>query len=201
MNRWAYYEKLKELARQTRTRFGLTGPRVGRSDMRRIYTSEGIRLDLWPHRFRKLRGAYFDDDLGPTVVVARDLPDAPYIFTLAHELKHHLVDRGKGLSYCGEANESEPIEIGAEVFAAELIFPEKDFSSWLQQRGIAVCTPETLVQMKHETQTTLSYAGLAKRACWLNFAEPETLKGVQWMKLEERAYGVPFYRLRGRKSP
>jgi Zn-dependent peptidase ImmA (M78 family) len=150
--------------------------------LRRLYRVYGIKIDLWPHKFKALRGAYFDDDLGPTVVLARQLPAEPMIFTMAHELKHHLVDRGLGLSYCDPSNAREPIEIGAEIFAAELIFPQRDFVEYLRQMGIGPrqCTPEVIVRLKHETQTTLSYAGLAKRAEFLNFAAGGSHPGKSW---------------------
>lgn len=196
MSRFAYYEQMKALARQIRLEHHLHTARVLRSDLRRLYRAYGIKIDLWPYKFRALRGAYFDDDLGPTVVLARQLPPEPMIFTMAHELKHHLVDRGLGLSYCDPSNAREPIEIGAEIFAAELIFPEQDFVTCLRQRGIGPhqCTPEVLVRLKHEARTTLSYAGLAKRAEFLNFAPAGSLAKVQWKKLEEQIYGEPLYK-------
>lgn len=196
MSRFAYYEQMKALARQIRLEHHLHTARVLRSDLRRLYRAYGIKIDLWPYKFRVLRGAYFDDDLGPTVVLARQLPPEPMIFTMAHELKHHLVDRGLGLSYCDPSNAREPIEIGAEIFAAELIFPEQEFVKCLQQMGIGPrqCTPEVLVRLKHETETTLSYAGLAKRAEFLNFAPAGSLAKVQWKKLEEQIYGEPLYK-------
>jgi Zn-dependent peptidase ImmA (M78 family) len=196
VSRFAYYEQMKILARQVRQEYGLASPRVLRSDLRRLYRAYGIKIDLWPHKFKGLRGAYFDDDLGPTVVLARQLPPEPLIFTMAHELKHHLVDRGLGLSYCDAANQREPLEIGAEVFAAELIFPEQDFRLCLKQMGVGPrqCTPEALIRLKRETQTTLSYAGLAKRAEFLNFAPAGSLARVAWKKLEEQLYGEPLYK-------
>lgn len=196
MSRFAYYEQMKALARQIRLEYHLHTARVLRSDLRRLYRAYGIKIDLWPYKFRALRGAYFDDDLGPTVVLARQLPPEPMIFTMAHELKHHLVDRGLGLSYCDPSNAREPIEIGAEIFAAELIFPEQDFVTCLRQMGIGPrqCTPEVLVRLKHEARTTLSYAGLAKRAEFLNFAPAGSLAKVQWKKLEEQIYGEPLYK-------
>jgi Zn-dependent peptidase ImmA (M78 family) len=136
VNRPAYYEELKALARQVRREHHLGTPRVLRSDLRRLYRAYGIQIDLWPHKFRALRGAYFDDELGPTVMLARQLPPEPLIFTMAHELKHHLVDRGRGLAYCAATNEREPLEIGAEIFAAELIFPEQDFVAALLALGV-----------------------------------------------------------------
>lgn len=204
MSRFAYYEEVKALARRVRREYGLDTFRVLRSDLRRLYRDYGIKIDLWPHPFKSLRGAYFDDDLGPTVLLARRLPPEPMIFTMAHELKHHLVDRDLALSYCDASNARQPIEIGAEIFAAELIFPEQDFVDCLKQMGIGrrACTPEALVRLKRHTQTTLSYAGLAKRAEQLAFAPFGSLAGIRWKKLEEQLYGEPLYKrlLRARQA-
>jgi Zn-dependent peptidase ImmA (M78 family) len=48
---------------------------------------------------------------------------------MAHELKHHLADRMNvtSLSLCSSQNETAAVEIGAEVFAAELLLPEQMF--------------------------------------------------------------------------
>jgi Zn-dependent peptidase ImmA (M78 family) len=196
MFRSEYYEQLKGLARRTRARFGLASPRVLRSDLRRIYRAEGIRIDLWPYKLKRLRGAYVNDDLGPTVVLAKGLPQDPMVFTMGHELKHHLVDSKLSMSYCDASNESDPIEIGAEVFAAELIYPDNDFCSDLEHMGIrhGQCTAEVLVKLKHETRTTLSYTGLAKRAEFMGFAPTGSLAKVKWKKLEEEIYGEPIHK-------
>lgn len=196
MSRSEYYARLKDLARTTRARFGLTSPRVLRSDLRRIYRTEGIRIDLWPYKLRKLRGAYINDELGPTVMLAKGLPQDPMVFTMGHELKHHLTDSGSALSYCDACNQSDPIEIGAEIFAAELIYPDDDFRSDLEKMNIALgqCTPEVLVRLKHETRTTLSYAGLAKRAEFMGFAVEGSLDKVKWKTIEEQIYGEPLHK-------
>jgi Zn-dependent peptidase ImmA (M78 family) len=196
MYRSEYYTQLKELARATRARFGLISPRVLRSDLRRIYRAEGIRIDLWPYKLRKLRGAYINDDLGPTVMLAKGLPEDPMVFTMGHELKHHLTDSGSSLSYCDACNCSDPIEIGAEIFAAELIYPDDDFHADLERVKIAPrqCTPEVLVRLKHETRTTLSYAGLAKRAEFMGFAVEGSLDRVKWKRIEEEIYGEPLHK-------
>lgn len=201
MNRRAYYEKLKALARAERDKHGFTTPRVMLADLRRIYGVYGIRIDLWQGNLRHLRGAYLNDECGPTVMVAKSLPREPRIFTMAHELKHHLVDRGLDLWYCDQSNESEPIEIGAEIFAAELIFPEQDFASALQDMGVdlGACTAQTVVHLKDRTQTTLSYASLAKRAEWMGYAATGAFRGVRWKTLEEELLGVPLYKQIRRK--
>jgi hypothetical protein len=143
-----------------------------------------------------LRGAYINDELGPAVMLAKGLPADPMVFTMGHELKHHFVDRGLFLSYCDQSNESDPIEIGAEIFAAELIYPETDFQNDLAHMGIKQgnCTPADLVHLKQETRTTLSYAGLAKRAEFLGFAAIHSLDGVRWKILEEQMYEEPLYK-------
>src|SRR5262245_56421079 len=133
MSRTEYYDELKTRAREERLRFGLTSPRVLRSDMRRIYRAAGIdRVDYWPPqgapgrpRLRGLRGAYFRDELGSTVMLPRGLPPEPLVFSMAHELKHHLCDaEDAGSGLCLVAPGAEAREIGAEVFAAEFIYPE-----------------------------------------------------------------------------
>jgi Zn-dependent peptidase ImmA (M78 family) len=204
MTRTAYYERLKRLARQVRATNGLDTPRVLKSDLRRIYRKEGIKIDLWDHKFRHLRGAYFNDDLGATVMLVKGLPPEPTIFTMAHELKHHLVDQGLALSPCDpralsreeESSALEPIEIGAEVFAAELIFPEPDFAATMATLGIGACqcTPEALIRVRQHTRTTMSYAALAKRAEFLGFAPSGSLGKIQWKKLEEELLGEPVYK-------
>jgi Zn-dependent peptidase ImmA (M78 family) len=130
-------------------------------------------------------------------MLAKGLPEDPTVFTMAHELKHHLTDRSLPLSYCDLSNESNPIEIGAEIFAAELIYPEELFARDLTQMGLrrGECTPQSLVRLKHESRTTLSYAGLAKRAEFMGFAHPGAFAHTKWKVLEEQIYGIPLYKL------
>lgn len=198
MNRSDYYEIMKARAREVRAKHNITSPRVLRGDLRRVYKAEGItKIDYWPFK-KGLRGAYFIDEVGPTVVLAESLPEDPMVFTMAHELKHHLEDRGFPLSACDiKRIDSEPIEIGAEIFAAEFIFPEADFTRKLEDLGVDLgeCTPKHIVELKRETATTLSYAGIVKRAERLGFACGDSLQNIQWKKLEETIYGPPLYKI------
>jgi Zn-dependent peptidase ImmA (M78 family) len=196
LSRSEYYERMKALAREMRAKYNLSTPRVLKSDLRRIYRDQGIHIDLWDHKFKHMRGAYFNDDLGSTVVIAKGLPDDPTIFTMAHELKHHLADRHVGIACCETNPRNEMIEIGAEVFAAEFIFPENDFSTILGEMGVThgKCTAEILIRLKRRSRTTLSYAGLAKRAEFMGFAERDAFAKVKWKKLEEKIFGEPAYK-------
>ena len=187
MNVQSYYEELKLLARQVRAENGLTSPRVLVSDLNRIYARHGIVIDEWPYRFRNLRGAFINDELGMTVMVAKGLPQDPMVFTLAHELKHFFRDRDLGVSYCDQSNLNKSLEIGAEIFAAELIFPDRDFVNHMDTMGIRLnqCLPRTLIRLKRQTGTTLSYAGLAIKAERLGFAPSHSLTTIKtWRRLE-----------------
>lgn len=198
MSRAEHYRQMRLLAGQVREQYGLHTPRVLKSDLRRIYKDQGIKIDLWPYKMKKLRGAYFYDEDGASVMLAKGLPNDPMIFTMGHELKHHLADRDNIVSLCDPSSQSTEIEIGAEIFAAELIFPEQMFRDLLAAMGVTrgSCTAQHLVKLKRETQTTLSYAGLAKRAEFLELAPQKSLAKVAWKKLEESIYGVPFYKQR-----
>lgn len=118
MKHTSYYSEMRELALEVRECHEISGADLSIRDMWRIYRSEGIeQLHFWPG-FEILRGAYFGDHFKVTVMIAAGLPDEPAIFTIAHELKHHLVDSGSGAVMCLSEDQKQRIEIGAEVFAA-----------------------------------------------------------------------------------
>jgi len=198
-----YYDELKDTARQVRKKFCLVTPRVKLSDMRSIYKTYDIHVDLWPRKnlpdvkLKGLRGAFFSDSYGCSVLINRNLPEEPRIFTMGHELKHFLKDRELSSQFwCGDDNTKDIIEVGAEIFSAELIFPDQDFKDRFKElfSACTICMPEKLVRLKRETLTTLSYAALTKKAIFLNFAKPDDFNGVKWKKLEEEIYGIPYHR-------
>jgi Zn-dependent peptidase ImmA (M78 family) len=182
-----YYYEMRELALEVRARNGIEGSDLSMRDMWRIYCEEGIEKLDFRRGFKDLRGAYFNDDCGVTVMLAGGLPDEPTIFTMAHELKHHLVDSETGPVVCRTNEQTKRIEIGAEVFASELIYPEKDFvyDVFRLLRGMPqTVRPEVLVDLKRKTNTTLSYAALAKRTVLLRLADEKAFHGVRWGTLE-----------------
>jgi len=188
MNLTNDYYYLKTLARKVRVEHGLTTPRVTEDDLQRIYSKEGIEVDFWPYRLKHLRGAFFYDDLGASVMVAASLPQDPKVFTMAHELKHFLTDKNLGISYCDQSNVGKSLEIGAEIFAAELLLPDKFFVEYMEKIKVkrGQCDPNALVRLKIDTRTTLSYAGLAIKAEQLRYAPPKSLtKTKGWRKLED----------------
>jgi Zn-dependent peptidase ImmA (M78 family) len=187
---------MKDRAREERLKFGWSTPRVMKSDLRKAYKFYQIRIDLWPYSLKVLRGAYFNDENGVSVLINKNLPEAPQIFTMAHELKHHLEDSDLAIIQCNDRNLNEPIEIGAEVFAAELIYPDGDFKNDLLKMGVIYgeCKAEAIIKLKHDTQTTLSYTALSKKAEFLQFAPQGAFAKIRWKKLEEEIYGEPAYK-------
>jgi Zn-dependent peptidase ImmA (M78 family) len=193
VNTHNYYEDLKALARQVRAEHGLTSPRVLPSDLMRIYTQHGIIFDEWPYRFRNLRGAFINDHLGATIMIAKGLPQDPMVFTMAHELKHFFRDRDLGISYCDQSNLNKSLEVGAEIFAAELLFPDRDFIAQMKLMGIRTdqCLPKNLIRLKRQTGTTLSYAGLAIKAERLGFAPAHSVTTIKTWRRLEALYSTP----------
>src|SRR5260370_1703745 len=107
--------------------------------MWKVYRAEGIeRIDFWPN-LKRIRAAYFNDECGVSVMLARGLPDEPTIFSMAHELKHHLVDKDLMVALFGPADtppitdDRTTVEIQAEVFPAEFIYPNADFARYFSQ--------------------------------------------------------------------
>jgi len=193
VNTQSYYEDLKALARQVRAENGLTSPRVLPGDLMRIYAKYEIVLDQWPYRFRNLRGAFINDDLGMTIMIAKGLPQDPMVFTMAHELKHFFRDRDLGISYCDQSNLNKALEIGAEIFAAEMLFPDRDFIAQMKMMGVRTnqCLPKTLISLKRKTGTTLSYAGLAIKAERLGFAPAHSVTTIKTWRRLEALYSPP----------
>jgi len=199
MDRHSYYEKLKALARETRERHSVVTSGLGLREMRRVYKTEGITLDLWPHPMKKIRAAYFIEDDRAYVLLKKMKPMEPRLFSMAHELKHHLVDqqlaRVKRLECAADFSSRSPVEIGAEIFAAEFLFPESEFDLWATEfvsRG--KCRPEDVVTLKRNCPAKVSYSFLVKRLEWLRFAEDGMLSGVNYVKLEEKLFGLPLYK-------
>jgi Zn-dependent peptidase ImmA (M78 family) len=156
-------------------------------DLQRIYSKEGIEVDFWPYRFKHLRGAFFYDKLGASIMVSAKLPQDPMVFTMAHELKHFLTDKDLGISYCDQSNIGKSLEIGAEIFAAELLLPDKFFVEYMEKIRVkrGQCDQNALVRLKVDTRTTLSYAGLAIKAEQLRYAPFKSLTKLKgWRKLE-----------------
>jgi Zn-dependent peptidase ImmA (M78 family) len=198
MNPRRDYESLKELARQKRAQYNVLTKDLNLIVVRQIYSAEGIRIDPWKFP-RTIRAAYMSDDADPSVAINKTLPREPKLFSLIHELKHHYVDQQlieDGKIRCGDYNANQIIEVGAEVFAAEFIFPESEFLACLQSLNIQIgqCSPEDVVRLKRDCGACVSYQFLRKRLTRLGFASESTLNGVQYQKLEEKMFGVPIYK-------
>lgn len=204
-----YYDEMRRIAQDKRATHDIRTDTLNLLTIKKVYREEVIKIDLWTTS-RRIRAAYFADDDGCSVLVNRTLPREPRLFAMVHELKHHYVDRQSienGQMKCGDYNANEAVEIGAEVFAGEFIYPESEMRELLRQLGIsrATCSPERICEFKHACPACVSYAFVLKRLKWFGICDPEQYKRVQFRKLEEQLY-PPIYkqdwfkRQRARKS-
>jgi len=194
----ALYEQLKKLARQKRLEFSVTTSDLGLKKVREIYKTEGITIDAWKLPPR-IRAVYMCEDGDPSVLISQTLPKEPKLFSLVHELKHHYLDResiASGKIRCGDYNANQEIEIGAEVFAAEFIYPEREFLECISSLGIqhGKCTKEDVVRLKRACRAPVSYTFLRKQLERMGFAHPGDFARVQFQKLEEQMFGLPIYK-------
>ena len=101
-----------------------------------------------------------------SVALQATLPYEPKLFALVHELKHHYRDRealGAGVLHCGDYDANELIEKGAEVFAAEFIYPEAEFADDLNNLGLNVREASDVVDFKRSCKAKVSYHFIRKR--------------------------------------
>ncbi len=194
----AKYDAVIELAKAKRIEHSISTSGLNLSTIRRLYKAEGVRIDKWSFG-SKIRAVYMFEDGYASVAIKDGMPREPTLFSLAHELKHHFLDRElirNGSIKCGDYNANETIEKAAEVFAAEFIYPEEEFVACAAAIGIQLgaCTPEDVVRLKRTCNALVSYQFLSKRLLRLGFAVAGTLDKVKFQKLEEQMFGVPFYK-------
>jgi Zn-dependent peptidase ImmA (M78 family) len=195
----AQYGDLKRLAGELRRQHAITTRALNLTEVRRIYRAEGVTIDVWKLSPR-IRGVYMCDDNDPSVLINDTLPKEPRLFALVHELKHHLRDRAileGGHIPCGVYNANRDIEIGAEVFAAEFIFPEAEFVGVAQQLQLfsqPSITPEDIVRLKRAANAPVSYQFLRKRLEFFNIIPKGQFAKVKFTILEEQMFGVPLYK-------
>jgi len=198
MSRHAYYEELKLLARQKRGEYSVDTAAFGLREARGICKAENIRIDYYPLPY-KIKAIYMCEDGDCSVALQRKLPEEPKLFALIHELKHHYRDRealGAGVIHCGDYDANELIEKGAEVFAAEFIYPEAEFAEDLGPLDLSFRGAGDVVRVKRACKAKVSYKFICKRLEHLGRILPGQFNGIQFQKLEEEMFGIPLYRRR-----
>ncbi len=192
------YERVKDLALQKRREYGVLSQSFGLREVRNIYKNEGISIFTSRAKLRNLRAAYMNDGDGCDVILNGKLPREARLFSLLHELKHHYLDSDKlGEMVClREYNEQPEIEISAEIFAAEFIWPDYEFSEMITDFGITSknFSPELLISFKRQAGVNVSYSFLKKRVQFHRLATPDQLQHIQFQKLEEEIYGKPYWK-------
>lgn len=192
------FENLKKLAREKRKFYNVDTAHFGLREVRAIYKAEDIRIDNYFSK-GKIKALYMCDDGHYSVAVQKTLPDEPKIFALIHELKHHYCDQEllkKGHIHCGDFNMSDPIEVGAEIFAAEFIYPLEEFSQDISPLKIKTWTKEDIVKFKKICKAKVSYRFLCRRLAELGLINFKEFEKVKFQNLEDQMYGAPYHRRR-----
>jgi len=193
--RHIYFEKMKALARQKRELYNVHTAALGLREVRKIYSAESIRIDYYRLPY-KIKALYMCSDRDYSVAIQKNLPEEPKLFALIHELKHHYCDQddiNKGKINCGDYNQNELIEIGAEVFAAEFLYPENEFSQDIQYSRISAWTPDEIVIFKKHCKAKVSYQFICKRLERLGLISRNQFKDIQFQKLEYQIFGLPYH--------
>lgn len=192
-----HFQEMKTLALQKRLEYNIDSKKLDLNVIKRIYKAEQIIID-YRKVSQRIRAAYFCDEIDCSVLANSSLPRIPKIFSLIHELKHHFVDQDKiinGEIVCGDYNENRTIEVGAEIFAAEFIYPEAEMLSDCEKFGIdcSNCTQENVVKFKIDCKVPISYTFLEKRFEFFRFISKGEFKDVKFQKLEESMF-PPIYK-------
>lgn len=193
-----YFYALRRLANEKRQQYGITTQKVALIIVKKIYKQEGVKIDYWDVKNKKIRAAYLCDDGDCSVMLNRKLPNPQKLFSLVHELKHHYTDRERmenGEIECGDYNANKDIEIGAEIFAAEFIYPEALMQLQIKGMGITNenCVPKSLIEFKRQAPASISYKFIIKRFEWFGIIKKGQYADVHFQKLEEQLY-PPIYK-------
>jgi len=192
------YAHCKALALKKRAEHEVESAALNIPVMQRIYKKEGIRLDRQTLRGNRIGAAYYCEDGECSVLLNVKLPQEPKLFALAHELKHHYLDQeliGSGEIRCGDYNAHEVIEVAAEVFAAEFIYPELEMRQLIAELDITNlnCTKERIVEFKRACPAHVSYIFIQKRFERFGLCPRGAFAKVQFKKLEESLF-PPIYK-------
>lgn len=201
MNDSEYYLAMTRLAQEKRKTYGISTKDINIPTLKRIYKQEGIQIDRRNNLPSKIRAAYYCEE-DCSVLLNTKLPREQRIFSLAHELKHHLVDRDliqNGQVQLGAYEKNKVLEIGAEVFAAEFIFPQNEMLALIKSLGIDKnnCVEKSVIDIRRATSAPISYTFVRKRLERFGFIAVGEFKNIQWKKLEEQIYGLPIYKQPG----
>jgi Zn-dependent peptidase ImmA (M78 family) len=200
--RYQLYQQMHALAHQKRKEYAIETSPIDLLLLKKIYKNEGIKIhysDGGIHsKFKNLRAAYFNDEDGCDVIVNKNLPREARIFSLTHELKHHYIDKdrlGRTVPCCLSYNDEPLMEICAQVFAAEFIWPEDHFIELVRKHGISLTnwSPDAIVYFKFASKMPVSYTFIVKRLERLIFIPKGACRNVKFRNLEYQLLGQPYY--------
>lgn len=136
--------------------------RIVNVDMAEAFQKSNIVKD------KKTRGFLLKDDDEYTIVVNKDYHLNSRRFTIAHEIGHyclnHLANETSGTTYkfrdASSSKGTDPQEIEANTFAAELLMPEKLIKHWYYITGSIPETAEMFTVSEETVKFRLENLGM-----------------------------------------
>lgn len=192
------YEQAREFARQKRAELGIQTADIDLPFLKKICKTEGVKVDMVEKMGSHIRAAYFFDEYGCSIMLCKDLPREPKMFALAHELKHHFLDReiiAGGEMRCGDYNANRIPEIAAEEFAAEFLYPAAEMKAILDVMAVRSdnISPNIIVEIKKRSPIEVSYTFIQKRLERFAIIVKNQYESVRFQKLEEQLH-PPIYK-------
>jgi Zn-dependent peptidase ImmA (M78 family) len=192
------YEQAREFARKKRSELGVQTTDIDIPFLKKICKTEDVKVDMVGKMGPRIRAAYFFDEYGCSIMLCKDLPREPKMFALAHELKHHFLDReiiAGGEMQCGDYNANRIPEIAAEEFAAEFLYPAAEMKTVLDTIAVTPdnISPNLIVEIKRRSPIEVSYTFIQKRLERFAIIAKNQYGSIQFQKLEEKLY-PPIYK-------
>jgi len=136
----------EQLADAERARFGLEhGPVL---ELDHLIEEQGVKVlpCAFPASSDVRGGFFFDQDVGPCILVHAQAPPAEHAYVAAHQYGHFLADYDPYIvTLCGRPTPeslTDPVELRAHQFALAFLMPHDDLDAY--RRGMHLETPHSL---------------------------------------------------------
>jgi len=136
----------EQLAEAERGRFALGhGPIL---ELDHLIEEQGVKIlpGAFPANSDVRGGFFFDQDVGPCILVHAQAPPAEHTYIVAHQYGHFLADYDPYIvTLCGRATPeslADPVELRAHQFALAFLMPHGDLDAY--RRGMHLESPGSL---------------------------------------------------------
>lgn len=188
-----------DFAKTIRRLAGFQTLRIGARDLKRFMIENApIQIDRWPTG-NSVKTLWYRSQDSWNLAIDSRLPREPYIWSLAHSLKHVVLDEMVSGSAC---NPKEKLCRDANRFAQEFLFPDDIFRSLVREftGGQRQVSASDMVHIKVQSGTPLSYRTLIYKAERCRLGNSDELLDVDFARVERQIYGFFDFKKAYRKE-